>query len=107
MGAAAWTLRRIRWRLNDPAEEARQRWTKVHHVSIHADDLTACHIIIPEHPYMVDRDDQIPTGAALCKRCEHSDELNAPPLRCPVCGGSVTRIREGKQSHLVISRYPR
>jgi hypothetical protein len=63
----------IRWRLNDPADEWRQRWTRVHRVSFHAADLTACHIVIPESPYMVDRDEQIPTGAPHCKRCERGE----------------------------------
>lgn len=64
----------IRWRLRDPGEnDNRVRWTKVHRVSLHAADLTACHQLIPEHPYMVDRDDQIPAAADRCKRCENAD----------------------------------
>jgi hypothetical protein len=63
----------VRWRLNDPGEENRVRWSKVHTVSLHADDLTACHILIPEHPYMEDRDDQIPSDAERCKRCQTPD----------------------------------
>lgn len=60
----------IRWRLNGLAEENRQRWTKVHVVSIQDGTLTACHMRIPEHPYMEDRDDQIPAGLDICKRCQ-------------------------------------
>ncbi len=65
---------KLRWRLNDPSEENRQRWTKVHLVSFHANDLTACHMLIPEHPYMVDYDDQIPADADRCKRCATANE---------------------------------
>jgi hypothetical protein len=65
----------VRWRLNDPAEENRQRWTRVHRVSIHAADLTVCHIVIPEHPYMLDADGQIPTGADRCKRCDRGNGI--------------------------------
>lgn len=65
---------RIRWRLNDPAEENRQRWTKVHRVSVHASDLTACHIIIPENAYDVAYDEWIPDDAIECKRCRKSNE---------------------------------
>lgn len=66
----------VRWRLNDPGEEERPRWTKTHVVSFHAGDLTACHIIIPEHPYMMDWDDQPPMGdpSLVCKRCLASNE---------------------------------
>jgi hypothetical protein len=63
----------IRWRLNDLGEENRVRWTKVHRVSIHANDLTACHMIIPDQPYMADRNDQIPDGLPMCKRCLRPD----------------------------------
>jgi len=63
----------IRWRLNDPADEWTTRWTKVHRVSLHANDLTACHMAIPEYPYMTDRDDQIPEDAPRCKRCAKPD----------------------------------
>jgi hypothetical protein len=63
----------IRWRLNDLAEEERPRWTKTHYVSFHASDLTACHIIIPD-AYMEDRNDQIPDGWPICKRCISSNE---------------------------------
>jgi len=68
------TSDRIRWRLNDPAEENRQRWTKVHRVSFHAADLTACHILIPEHAYMVDRNEWIPDDAPECQRCKAAQE---------------------------------
>lgn len=67
----------VRWRLNDPAEENRQRWTKVHTVSLHAEDLTACHIIIPEHPYMADWNEHVPDGAERCKRCASPDHREA------------------------------
>ncbi len=63
----------IRWRLNDPSEENRQRWTKVHRVSLHSGDLTACHRVIPDHPYMMDRDEWVPDGAPRCRACEHAD----------------------------------
>jgi hypothetical protein len=69
MPALSQTTHTIRWRLNDPGDENRQRWTRVHRLSAHAEDLTRCHIIIPEQPYMVDRDEQIPDGALACKRC--------------------------------------
>jgi len=65
----------IRWRLNDPAESTNSnRWSRVHIVSFHADDLTRCHARIPYAPYMVDRDDQIPADAPACKRCASVDE---------------------------------
>jgi hypothetical protein len=59
----------VQWRLNEPIEENSQRWTKVHRISRHADDLTACHIKIPEHPYDTHYDNWIPEGAPRCKRC--------------------------------------
>lgn len=65
---------RIRWRLNDPAAENAQRWTKVHLFSRHGDDLTKCHLRIPEFAYMVDIDDQIPSDATACKRCIQAQE---------------------------------
>jgi hypothetical protein len=64
----------VQWRLNDLGEENRQRWTRVHRVSFHAEDLTRCHIVIPEHPYMMNRDEWIPTDAPRCKRCAAVDE---------------------------------
>jgi len=64
------TTKRLRWRLNDLGEENRVRWTKVHRVSFHAEDLTVCHRLIPSHPYMMDADDDIPSGAPVCKQCE-------------------------------------
>ena len=64
----------IRWRLNDPAQEWRQRWTKVHRVSFHANDLTVCHILIPEFPYDSEHDGQIPVDAIKCKRCLTANE---------------------------------
>jgi hypothetical protein len=67
----------IRWRLHEPTEGRAQRWTRVHTVSIHADDLTACHMPIPARPYMVDWDDQIPEGVARCKRCANPDHREA------------------------------
>lgn len=63
------TIARIRWRLNDPAEDNRVRWTKVHHVSVHNADLTVCHRIIPQ-AYMTDYDEQIPADAPVCTRCK-------------------------------------
>jgi hypothetical protein len=63
------TPRLIRWRRNDPREEHRQRWTMVHRVSAHAEDLTVCHRIIPAHPYMADYDDDIPPNAPRCTAC--------------------------------------
>lgn len=63
----------IQWRLNDPTEENRQRWTKVHTVSLHYDDLTACHIKIPEFPYDARRDEWISEAAPRCKRCANPD----------------------------------
>jgi len=59
----------IRWRLNDPAVEWRQRWTRVHVVSRHASDLTACHRLIPEHAYVEERNADIPGDAPRCRRC--------------------------------------
>jgi hypothetical protein len=64
----------IRWRLNDPAVEWRQRWTKVHRVSFHNDDLTRCHIKIPEHPYDQERGTSLPEALPRCKRCTTVDE---------------------------------
>lgn len=64
----------ISWRLNDPADEWRQRWTKVHLVSVHAEDLTACHLEIPRYPYDVARDEWIPTARPRCKRCLAASE---------------------------------
>lgn len=68
------TYTMIRWRLNDPAKENRQRWTKAHRVSFHASDLTACHQRIPEHPYMMDTDDQIPADWPACQRCQAAND---------------------------------
>lgn len=69
----------IMWRLHEPFIESghRRRWTKVHRVSMHASDLTACHMLIPEHPYDVARDEWIPADAPLCKRCLHPDHREA------------------------------
>jgi hypothetical protein len=63
----------IQWRLNEPIEANGQRWSKVHTVSLHADDLTACHIKIPEFPYDARRDEWIPEAAPRCKRCANPD----------------------------------
>lgn len=80
----------IRWRLNDPAEENRQRWTRVHliHPGVSLDvtpdplapgrervqvntkrERTYCGLDVPEFPYMEDRDGDIPSDADECKRC--------------------------------------
>jgi len=61
--------RTIRWRLNEPTELNSQRWSKVHKVSFHNADLTACHQRIPEHAYDVAYDEWIPADAPQCKRC--------------------------------------
>lgn len=74
MNTITGTTKTVRWRLNDPAEENKQRWTKTHKVSFHASDLTACHQLIPEYPYMMDTDDQIPQDWPVCKRCQTSNE---------------------------------
>lgn len=63
---------RIQWRLNEPTEEARPRWTKVHRVSVHAADLTVCHIKIPDQPYDTNRNEWIPAAAPTCKRCDRA-----------------------------------
>lgn len=75
---------KIRWRLNDPAEENTQRWTLVHvlhpgtaatasgqfGVLIPSDDeVTLCGMTVPQHAYMEDRDEQIPQGCMTCFRC--------------------------------------
>ena len=63
----------VRWRLNDPADEPRQRWTKVHKVSMHAADLTVCHQLIPDFPYMRDDTIHVPSDAPRCKNCERGE----------------------------------
>lgn len=65
--------RSLRWRLNEPIEPNSYRWTKVHRVSVHAENLTACHTIIPEHPYDVAYDEWIPADASRCKNCERGE----------------------------------
>jgi len=67
----------IRWRLNDPGVEWRQRWTKVHRVSLHAEDLTACHRVIPDMAYMTDRNEEVPSDAPRCRACEQADHREA------------------------------
>ena len=77
-------MKRIRWRLNDPAEESAQRWTAVHilHPGTAAratgnfgelvpsdDEITLCGRTVPEWAYMTDRDDQIPFGCFTCEPC--------------------------------------
>jgi hypothetical protein len=64
----------IRWRLNEPTEEPRVRWTRVHRVSFHNGDLTRCHMKIPEHPYDAAYNEWIPDDAPRCKRCASIDE---------------------------------
>lgn len=68
---------KVQWRLNDPGEESAQRWTKVHRVSLQADDLTMCHMRIPEHPYMMDFDEDVDPDAPVCKRCQSPDHREA------------------------------
>lgn len=46
----------------------RARWTKVHYVSFHAEDLTACHRSIPAE-YAVERLTAVPDGAHICLQC--------------------------------------
>lgn len=58
----------IRWRLNDPAEEQAERWTKVHRTQ--TGRKTFCGITIPELPYMADEDEQIPAAVPSCTRCQ-------------------------------------
>jgi hypothetical protein len=62
----------IRWRKNDPADEAAMRWTKAHRLNHHDDNWTACGQRVPVDVYMVDYDNDIPTGAPVCKRCERA-----------------------------------
>jgi hypothetical protein len=83
------TLTRIRWRLNDPSEENRQRWTAVHilHPGTAAtatgafgvlvpstDEITLCGRTVPANPYMEDRDTQIPDGVETCVRCRRRQD---------------------------------
>ena len=60
----------IRWRLNDPAEESRQRWTRGHFLDTAGATTTLCGLPVPDLPYMEDRDEQIPDGAYYCERCK-------------------------------------
>lgn len=62
---------RVRWRLNDPAEEYRQ-WTRVHvkvDASVGGRERVICGLYVPDFAYDVDRGDSIPEGAPTCKRC--------------------------------------
>lgn len=58
---------RIQWRLNDPAAEAAERWTRSHVTN--TGKKTRCGIVIPEFAYMTNEDDQIGSGVECCARC--------------------------------------
>lgn len=60
----------IRWRKNDPADEAAMRWTRVHRLTVNNDSITVCGRFVPVNVYMVDYDNDIPPGAPVCKACE-------------------------------------
>lgn len=65
---------KTRWRSDDLAESSRawrpmSDWTKVH-VTNTATTKTLCGLHVPEYPYLQDINDQIPTDAPMCKRCE-------------------------------------
>jgi len=59
----------IRWRLNDPAEEDVVRWTRVHRVSFIHPGKTLCRLRIPDLPFDLNRNDEIPVEAPRCKTC--------------------------------------
>ena len=63
---------RLSWRPNDPAEELRERWTKVHVVrreDQHCSDARAlCGLLIPDFPYMADFGADIPDAAPICRK---------------------------------------
>lgn len=59
----------VRWRLNEPTEENRERWTRVH---VAEDGKTFCGVDVPEWPYMLDEDRHVPGGAARCRKCVKS-----------------------------------
>lgn len=69
MGEVKMIQHLIRWRLNSPDVDNRSRWTKVHTISSHAEDLTVCRLPIFPDRYMTDVDDQIPADAPRCQRC--------------------------------------
>ena len=58
---------RIRWRLNDPAEENRERWTRTHITNTSVTD-TLCGLAVP-FAYMQDMNSDIPKEWPFCKRC--------------------------------------
>jgi hypothetical protein len=58
---------RIQWRLNDPAAEDRERWTRSHVTE--TGRKTRCGLSIPEVAYMTNEDDQIGAGVLKCLRC--------------------------------------
>lgn len=59
----------IRWRLNDPAEENRERWSKVHCASAshrHDSNVKAfCGVKVPDYPY----DSEYDREPITCKTC--------------------------------------
>ena len=66
----------LRWTLD-------RTWSKVHRVSLHAADLTACHrtipavILEPARAYMLERGAAIPAEAPRCRQCEAPDHREA------------------------------
>jgi hypothetical protein len=60
-------VERTRWRLNDPGEENRVRWTKVHYLATPYRAL--CGVMVAEWPYDRDANEQIPDDADVCRRC--------------------------------------
>lgn len=67
---------RLRWRLNDPAEENRERWTRVHRAIGDMSPKALCGVAIPEHPYMADYNADIPDGAPDCRSCAKKGATN-------------------------------
>ena len=59
-------MNEIRWRLNDPAIEWRQRWTRVHVVDATNDARTLCGVTLPD---AYDTDYAPAAGLDKCKRC--------------------------------------
>ena len=65
-------MHHIIWRLNEPTEEARPRWTRVHKINELTSSTTLCGITVPDHPYDSAFDEHTPKGRAVCDRCKVS-----------------------------------
>ena len=64
----------VRWRANDPGEEQRVRWSKVHVRRNPHSQRTACGRLIPEFAYMEDNGPEVPGGAERCQACARATQ---------------------------------